>query len=74
MQKRGARARTGVVVIDLRSGELVHSLYLDERIGELYDVIALPGIRRPRMLGFANDEIRHTLSVEGDRGLWQTAG
>lgn len=73
LQKRGARARTGVVVIDLRSGELVHSLYLDQRIGELYDVIALPGIRRPRMLGFATDQIRHTISVEGERGIWQTS-
>lgn len=72
LQRRSARARTGVVVIDLRKGALLHSLYLDERVSELYDVITLPGVRRPKLLGFRNDDIRHTLSVEGVQGLWLT--
>ena len=62
-----------VAVIDLRRGELVHSLYLDERISELYDVITLPGVRRPKMLGFRTREIQHTLSIEGEAGLWRSA-
>lgn len=74
LQQRGARPRCGLVVIDLRSGGLMHSLYLDERIAELYDVITLPGVRRPKMLGFRNDEIRHTLNLEGEAGLWRTLG
>ncbi|MCB1628240.1 MAG: TIGR03032 family protein [Xanthomonadales bacterium] len=73
LQRRGARPRTGVAVIDLRRGELVHSLYLDERISELYDVITLPGVRRPKMLGFRTKEIQHTLSIEGEAGLWRSA-
>lgn len=73
LAKRGAKAQTGLVVVDLRSGDLVHSLYVDERIRELYDVVALPGVRRPKMLGFKTDEIKHTLSIEGDRSLWRAA-
>ncbi len=69
---RGARARTGVAVIDLRNGDLVHSLFVDERIRELYDVIALPGVRRGGLLGFRTDEVRHTLSVDGEPGLWRS--
>lgn len=59
---------------DLRSGGLMHSLYLDERISKLYDVITLPGVRRPKMLGFRIDEIKHTLTLEGEAGLWRTLG
>lgn len=73
LEKRGAKARTGLVVVDLKTGNLVHSLYLDERIGELYDVIVLPGVRRPRLLGFKTAEIRHTLSIEGRAEVWRSA-
>ena len=31
---------------------------------ELYDVVALPGVRRPMALGFKTDEIRRILTIE----------
>ena len=70
LEQRGAKARTSVVVVDLRRGDLVHTLFLDERVSELYDVIALPGVRRPKLLGFRSDEVKHLLSIEGEAGLW----
>ncbi len=33
-------------------------------VAEFYDVVALPGVRRPMALGFKTDEIRCVLSVE----------
>ena len=51
-------ARCGLLVIDLTSGDAVEWLRLEEPVRELYDVLALPGVRRPRLVGFANDEIR----------------
>jgi hypothetical protein len=33
-------------------------------IHELYDVIALPGIRRPQAVGLKTDEIRRILTIE----------
>jgi uncharacterized protein (TIGR03032 family) len=68
---RGAKARTGLAVIDTRNGNLVHSLHVDERIRELYDVVVLPGVRRARMLGFKTDEVHHTVTIEGQRDLWR---
>jgi hypothetical protein len=32
-------------------------------VEELYDVITLPGIRRPMALGFKTDEIRRTITI-----------
>ena len=58
-----AEAHCGLCVIDLRSGDLVHWLWLTGVVQELYDVVVLPGVRRPSALGFKTDEIRRTLSV-----------
>lgn len=55
--------RCGLFVIDLRSGEKVHWVRLEGAVRELYDVCALPGVRRPRALGLRTDEIRRTVTV-----------
>jgi uncharacterized protein (TIGR03032 family) len=63
LSERGAEARCQVAVIDLRTFDLVHSLRFSGAVEELYDVIVLPGVRRPMALGFKTGEIRRTLSV-----------
>ena len=68
LQERLASAkvepRCGVYVIDTRTGDIVHWLRIEGVVSELYDVIALPGIARPSMIGFRNQEIRRTVSIE----------
>ncbi len=56
--------RCGVYVIDTRTGDVAHWLRLEGVVNELYDVIALPGVARPMMIGFRNEEIRRTVSIE----------
>jgi hypothetical protein len=46
------------LVIELSTGDVVEWLRMEEPIRELYDVLALPGVRRPRLVGFKTDEIR----------------
>jgi uncharacterized protein (TIGR03032 family) len=65
---KGAEARCGLHVIDLRSGDSVHWLRLEGMVTELYDVVALPGVVRPMALGFKTDEIQRTLSI-GPEGV-----
>jgi uncharacterized protein (TIGR03032 family) len=55
--------RCGLLVVDLRSGDIVHWLRLDGVVEELYDVVALPGVRRPMALGFNNEEIQRTITI-----------
>ena len=64
LQSRQAEARCGLQVIDLRTGDAVHWLRIEGVVDELYDVITLPGVRRPMALGFKTDEIRRVLSVD----------
>ncbi len=61
--QRDAEARCGLAVVDLRSGDIAHWLWIDGLVAELYDVVVLPGVRRPMALGFKTDEIRRTISV-----------
>jgi len=65
LASRQAHARCGVQVIDLRTGDAVHWLHIDGVVNELYDVVPLPGVRRPMALGFKTDEIRRVISIEG---------
>ncbi len=48
-----------------RHGATEHWLRIEGVVRELYDVVALPGVVRPQMLGFKTDEIRRVLRVEG---------
>jgi uncharacterized protein (TIGR03032 family) len=60
---RNAEPRCGLLIIDLRSGDAVHWLRLDGAVAELYDVAALPGVRRPMALGFQSEEILRTITI-----------
>ncbi|HEY4163544.1 MAG TPA: TIGR03032 family protein [Dongiaceae bacterium] len=64
LAKRGASPLCALMVIDLKSGAAVHWLKIEGIVHELYDVVALPDIRRPMALGLKTDEIRRLLTVE----------
>ena len=63
LQAKNAEPRCGLLVLDLRTGDIVHSLRLEGVVEELYDVAALPGVRRPMAIGFKTDEIRRTITM-----------
>jgi hypothetical protein len=51
-------------VIDTQTGDITHWLRIEGVVTELYDVISMPGIKRPSMVGFRSQEIRRTVSIE----------
>jgi uncharacterized protein (TIGR03032 family) len=61
---KGAAARCGLLVVDLRQGDIVHSLTIEGIVRELYDVAILSGARMPGALGFKTEEIRRTITIE----------
>lgn len=63
LPRRGAEPRCGLQVIDLRTGDAVHWVRLEGMVSELYDVVVLPGVRRPTLFGLRSDEIQRTISV-----------
>jgi hypothetical protein len=61
-------------LIDLRSGELVHWLLVEGPVRELFDVCALPGVRRPAAIGLVGGEVRSDLWFDDALPLADGAG
>ncbi len=57
--------RCGLYVFNLKTGDIAHWLRIEGFVSELFDVVALPGVTRPSMIGFRSDEIRRTISIDG---------
>ena len=70
LAKADSEARCGLMVIDLKTGDIVHWLRIVGVVEELYDVVALSGVVRPMALGFKTNEIRRTISVGDDDVLY----
>ncbi|CAN1212973.1 TIGR03032 family protein [Tumidithrix helvetica PCC 7403] len=68
----GKTAQCGLVVFNLRTGETVHSLFLDKPIEELFDVVVLPNVVRPMSLGFQNEDIERLVTFPNSHGLVTT--
>ena len=64
LTQRNVEARCGIQVVDLRTGDAVHWIRFEGLVDELYDVITLPGVRNPSLIGFVSDEIRRLISIE----------
>lgn len=63
LTRRGGESRCGLMVIDLRSGDIVHWVRLEGLVSELYDVAVLPGVMRPMAFGFKTEEIQRTIAI-----------
>lgn len=76
LAERGRSAMTGLQVVDLRTGEVAHTLEIEGKIAELYDVASLRGIRRPAAMGMAIEPLRGNVwaEVEGKRRHWRGSG
>lgn len=63
LAQKDAQARCGILIIDLKTGDIVHSLNIEGVVNELYDIAVLPNIRCPMALGFRTDEIRRVITI-----------
>ena len=61
---KNVQARCGLLIVDLQSGDIAHSLQITGIVRELYDVALLRGVQMPSALGFKTEEIRRTISIE----------
>ncbi len=64
LNSRDAEPRCALHVIDLTTGATDDWLRIEGIVNELYDVVALHNVVRPKLLGFKTDEIRRTLCVD----------
>jgi uncharacterized protein (TIGR03032 family) len=60
---RDTKARCGLIVVDLKTGDTVHWVRMEGVVTELFDVAVLPGVCNPSIVGFKSDEIRRVIKV-----------
>lgn len=63
LERRGRQAECGVLIVDLARGEIVESIFFDGKVAEMFDIVALPGIRNPMSVGPATVEMIGSVSV-----------
>ncbi|MEQ8820802.1 MAG: TIGR03032 family protein [Sumerlaeia bacterium] len=68
LKQKDTDARCGLMVVDLRTGDMAHWMELEGVVIELYDVQAIQNTHCPTALGFKKDEIRRIVSIEGEDG------
>jgi uncharacterized protein (TIGR03032 family) len=66
LKSQGTAPRCGLVVLDIRSGDIVAWLRIEGVVRELYDVAFLPGLRNPSLIGFKSDEVTRIVTIAGD--------
>lgn len=69
LRAAGEDACLGLFVIDLRTGEIAEWLTIDGPVRELFEVIALPGVRRPQAIGLVNQEIAEAIRFDALPGV-----
>jgi uncharacterized protein (TIGR03032 family) len=64
LRTRDAAPRSGLVVVDIETGQTVQWLRFEHTIDELYDVALLPGARQAEALGFQGDDLARAVEPE----------
>ncbi|MBK8816643.1 MAG: TIGR03032 family protein [Methylococcaceae bacterium] len=62
----------GLRVINLRNGDIVHSLQINGVVEELFDIVLLPQVRLPKAIGFQNDDIDRLINFPQSGGIITT--
>jgi len=69
LAKRATDPRCGLLIMNLKSGNVAHWLRIERLVRELHDVAALPQVCRPVSLGFKTDEIQRMIAVGDERSV-----
>jgi uncharacterized protein (TIGR03032 family) len=64
LRARDAAPRCGLAVFDLERGDMVGWVRIEGVVRELYDVAALPNVRRPSLIGFKTEEVKYVISID----------
>lgn len=64
VERRGVETWCGIAVVELATGEVVEWIKLDGKIIQLFDVIAVPGVRCSMLLGPHSGEMANAISFD----------
>lgn len=56
-------SKSGLIVVDLTSGQIVHNFSIQGFIHDIFDVTHLEGVFCPSAVGVVSDEIKHVITI-----------
>ena len=74
LEEKESSARCGLQVVDLNTGDVAQWLRIEGVVAELYDVVTLPGVARPKALGFKTDEVRRNVWIRDENATARWTG
>lgn len=66
------RPRLGLFIFDLNTGEVAEWLFVEGASREIFDVIALPGVRRPMAYGIVGKELADSVWIDSRAAFHST--
>ena len=63
LRERNISARCGLYVVDITTGDVLHSVNIEGVVTELYDVAVITDAKQPSMVGLNSEEQRRTISI-----------
>jgi uncharacterized protein (TIGR03032 family) len=64
LEKHNADARCGLLVVDLKSGDIKEWVRIEGVVTEIFDVAFLNGIERPSAIGLKGQEISKVINID----------
>ncbi len=62
-------AECGLLIINIKNGQIVHWVRFETVVEELFDVVVIPGVRQPQALGFDTEDIQRLITFPGSQGI-----
>lgn len=66
LKEKGTETVCGLYVININTGDVVEYLKLEGMVRELYDVMVMPQIQQPLLIGVQKDDIKRMISIEAE--------
>lgn len=63
LDREGVGAKCAILIVNIETGDVEHTLQIEGIVQELYDVAVLKGVRNPKAIGFRTPEIQHALKL-----------
>ena len=64
LEQAKVQPRCALMVIDINTGAIVHTMNIEGIVEEIFDIVVLPNTPRAGAIGFQTDEIRRVLSID----------
>jgi uncharacterized protein (TIGR03032 family) len=69
LAEQNQKPRLGLFIFDLRTGAVAEWLFIEGPMREIFDVVALPGVRRPMAYGIVGPELGEAVWIDSRREL-----